>query len=108
MSRPPQQTYTPPKGGNGAAQEAQLTAEELAARERNNYVMAGTMLTLVGYGYYVTVIKKPSYSGGCAAWAGRPESAWGWHGRECGAAGCQNHVATELSTVQNDTRGLAA
>lgn len=81
VSRPPQQTYTPPKGGNGAAQEAQLTAEELAARERNNYVMAGTMLTLVGYGYYVTVIKKPSYSGAVSP---KPEHLVNWSGtHEC-------------------------
>lgn len=69
--------------------------------------MAGTMLTLVGYGYYVTVIKKPSYSGGCAARAGGLESAWGWHRRECMDAGCENDAA-ETFTVQNDTRGLAA
>ena len=62
--RPQQQTYAAPKpGAGGAAQEVQLTAEEVAARERANYVMAGAMLSLVGYGYYVTVIKKPSYSG---------------------------------------------
>lgn len=70
-ARPVAQVYAPPGGGGAPGgpafpgQAVPLTAEELAARERNNVIMAGSMLALVGYGYYVTVIKKPSMSGGC-------------------------------------------
>lgn len=65
--RPPRTTsqgvYTPPAGAGAAGAAAPLTAEELAARERNNWLMAGTMLALSGYGYYVTVWQRPSASG---------------------------------------------
>ena len=65
--RPPRTTsqrlYVPPAGAGAAGAAAPLTAEELAARERNNWVMAGAMLALSGYGYYVTVWQRPSASG---------------------------------------------
>lgn len=37
---------------------APLTAEELAARDRNNYIMGGAMLALSGYGYYVVTSQR--------------------------------------------------
>lgn len=43
-------------GGPAAAatEAAPLTAEELAARERNNYLLGATLVALSGYGYYIT------------------------------------------------------
>lgn len=59
-----------------------LTAEELAARERANWAMLSAMLALSGYGYYVTVIKRPSASGAAPPteqhlvnWSGTHEAA---------------------------------
>ncbi|KAL4448874.1 hypothetical protein ABPG77_007591 [Micractinium sp. CCAP 211/92] len=43
--------------GPGVA-AAPLTAEELAARDRNNYIMGATMLALSGYGYYIVTAQR--------------------------------------------------
>ena len=44
-----------PSHASSAAVEAgvPLTAEELAVRERSNYLMGGALAAMAGYGYYV-------------------------------------------------------
>jgi hypothetical protein len=72
-SPPQQQLYRPPaKGGRWAAtgpggEPARvLTAEELAARERNNILLAGTLLGMAGVGYYMTTSSKRGSGAGKA------------------------------------------
>lgn len=66
--RPEQQVYTAPPGGPAGGgmpwTGAPLTAEELAARQRKNWVVGAALVGLSGYGYYITVLERPSASGG--------------------------------------------
>lgn len=68
--------------GPGVA-AAPLTAEELAARDRNNYIMGATMLALSGYGYYIVTAQrekalKPPTKEHLVNWSGTHEVEVRW------------------------------